>query len=292
LTVKLLDHILGCVDESLNEFATPALMRMARGVYASSIRVQLRAIGIDDLPRNGSFILAGIDASGAPRPELPSELGVTKQAVSQVIDALVSRGYLERGTDPGDRRRLALELTERGQQALDAVIAGVEAVDRQLEERVSHERVETLRSVLIEMAQIKSDGLASGAALGRPARQFRRFSPIFPVHDLAAALEHYAALGFTTTRYPGVHQYGFADRDGTQLHLQLHRDHVEEHRDRGRGASAYLFVRDADDLYEEWTRPGIGGITLPVSTTDYDMREGSHSDPDGNVIRFGSPVEQ
>jgi hypothetical protein len=125
-----------------------------------------------------------------------------------------------------------------------------------------------------------------------PARQFRSFSPIFPVYDLAAALEHYAALGFTTTRGPGEHQYGFAGRDGTQLHLRLNREHVNEHRDHGRGASAYLYVSDADALHEEWTRPGIGGVTQPVGTTDYDMREGSHTDLDGNVIRFGSPVRE
>jgi DNA-binding MarR family transcriptional regulator/uncharacterized glyoxalase superfamily protein PhnB len=290
--VNLLDHIVSSMDESLNEFATPTLMRAARGVYAGSIRAQLRALGLDDLPRNGAFILAGIDASGGLRHDLPAELGVTKQAVSQVIDTLVSRGYVERGTDSGDRRRLALELTDRGQRALDAVIAGAEAVDRQLEERVSREQIETMRSVLIAMAQVKTGSLANGAALRRSQRQFRSFSPVFPVHDLSAALEHYAALGFTTTSYPGVHQYGFAGREGTQLHLRLNRDHVQEHREHGRGASAYLYVRDADALYEEWTRPGVAGVTGPVGTTDYDMREGSHTDPDGNVIRFGSPIDE
>jgi hypothetical protein len=72
----------------------------ARGAYARSIRVQLQAIGIDDLPRNGAFILAGIDAADGPRPDLTAALGVTKQAVSQVTDTLVSRGHLERGPDP------------------------------------------------------------------------------------------------------------------------------------------------------------------------------------------------
>jgi uncharacterized glyoxalase superfamily protein PhnB len=128
-----------------------------------------------------------------------------------------------------------------------------------------------------------SDGYCGGMS-----DQFRRFSPIFPVQDLTAALEHYAALGFGTTRYPGVHQYGFAERDGAQLHLHVHHDHVQEHRDHGHGASAYLYVHDADALYEEWTRPGVGGVTRPVRTTEYNMREGSHTDPDGNVIRFGS----
>jgi DNA-binding MarR family transcriptional regulator len=71
---------------------------------------------------------------------LPSDLGVSKQAVSQLIDTLVNRGYLERGADREDRRRIKLELTERGQQAVAAAYRGVEAVDRQLYERVSPEQ--------------------------------------------------------------------------------------------------------------------------------------------------------
>jgi hypothetical protein len=47
-------------------------------------------------------------------------------------------------------------------------------------------------------------------------------------------------------------------------------------------------VRDA--LYDEWVRPGIGGRTRRVKDTPYKLREGSHVDPDGNLIRFGSPM--
>ncbi len=57
-------------DPGAVEFATPTLMRSARGAYARSIRAQLQAIGIDDLPRNGAFILAGIDSTGGPRGDL------------------------------------------------------------------------------------------------------------------------------------------------------------------------------------------------------------------------------
>ena len=87
-------------DADRLNYATPTLMRAARGAYAQSIRAQLRAIGVDDLPRNGAFILAGIDPTGGPRQDLPAGLGVSKQAVSQVIDALVNRGYLTRSPIP------------------------------------------------------------------------------------------------------------------------------------------------------------------------------------------------
>jgi DNA-binding MarR family transcriptional regulator/uncharacterized glyoxalase superfamily protein PhnB len=274
-------------DSDWTELATPTLMRSARGAYAQSIRAQLHAIGIDDLPRNGVFILAGIGTSGGPRQDLPSELGVTKQAVSQVIDVLVDRGYLERGPDPDDRRRVRLELTDRGEEVVAAVQRGVEAVDRRLEEVVSPDQVGAMRSVLSALTGIKQSGIATGAGRARPARQLRRFSPIFPVRDLRAALAHYATLGFKTFAYEDGDDYGFANRDGVGLHLAAHSGHDVEH-----PASAYLYVRDAAALYEEWSRPGIAGHTHPAEPTPYGLREGSHTDPDGNVIRFGSPIEE
>ncbi len=266
-------------------YATPTLMRAARGAYAQSIRARLHAIGVDDLPRNGVFVLAGIDPTGGPRQDLPTGLGVSKQAVSQVIDVLVNRGYLTRGPDPGDRRRISLALTGRGQEVVDAALHGVEDVDQRLLERVSADQIEAMRVVLATLAEIKVSGLETGTGLRRPARQFRQFSPIFPVRDLAAALAHYTALGFETLAYADGAGYGFANRDGTGLHLAAHPDHGHQH-----SAETYLYVRDADALYAEWTRPGIGGETRPVGLMEYRLREGSHIDPDGNLIRFGSPV--
>ena len=269
------------------ELATPTLMRAARGVYAQSIRTELHAIGVDDLPRNGATLLAGIAATGGPRPDLPAGLGVTKQAVSQAVEILARRGYLERNTDPGDRRRISLTLTPRGLQVVDAVVRGVESVDARLLERVPAGQVAAMRTALVALAEIKSDAAATGAGERRPPRQFRQFSPIFPVRDMTAALAHYAALGFDAFPYEGEDGYGFADRDGIGLHLTADPGHDPAHSH----ASAYLYVRDADALYAEWSRPGIGGQTLPVCLTPYQLREGAHIDPDGNLIRFGSPVK-
>jgi DNA-binding MarR family transcriptional regulator/catechol 2,3-dioxygenase-like lactoylglutathione lyase family enzyme len=293
MVVNLLDYQRSCLyrsgvdDTDLGELATPTLMRAARGAYASSVRAQLDAIGAEDVPRNGAFLLARIDAAGSARTDLPASLGVSKQAVSQVVDILVNQGYVTRTPDSGDRRRIALELTDRGREVLAAVVRGVDAVDAQLAGQVTAEQIDGLRASLIALAGIKTAKVEAGTSLRRPARQLRSFSPIFPVRDLPAALAHYAALGFTTTAYDDGAEYGFADRDRTGVHLAADPDHDPA---RG-GAEAYLYVRDADALFEEWTRPGVGGYTHPVGPTAYKLREGSHVDPDGNLIRFGSPME-
>jgi DNA-binding MarR family transcriptional regulator len=278
------------MDEAeVSQLPTPALMRAARGAYAQAIRAQLHAMGIDDLPRNGAFVLSAIDDTDGTLPDLPADIGITKQAVSQLVDTLVHRGYLERSPDADDRRRIVLELTDSGRQVVYAVQRAVDAVDEKLLERVSSEEVRAMRSGLLSLARIKSAAVTAGAGRRRPVRQFLRFSPVFPVRDLAAALAHYSALGFDTFGYESGDDYGFARREGVGLHLAAERDPEHEHVHVG---SAYLHVSDADALYAEWSRPEIGGHTEPVQAMPYKLREGAHTDPDGNVIRFGSPIDE
>jgi hypothetical protein len=52
--------------------------------------------------------------------------------------------------------------------------------------------------------------------------------------------------------------------------------------------SAYLFVDDADVLAEEWRSTGVQVHT--PQDTEWGQHEGAVVEPDGNVIRFGSPM--
>ena len=49
---------------------------------------------------------------GGSLGELVLQLGISKQAASQLIDSLVQGGYLTREEDPDDRRRMLIEVTE------------------------------------------------------------------------------------------------------------------------------------------------------------------------------------
>ena len=105
----------------------PALLRAARGAYGHAVRTRVAAAGCDDLPRNGPYVLGGMANRGGNAGGLVRELGVSKQAASQLIDTLVLRGYLERRVDPDDRRRMEIELTDRGRAVAAVVREGVEA---------------------------------------------------------------------------------------------------------------------------------------------------------------------
>ena len=106
--------------------------------------------------------------------------------------------------------------------------------------------------------------------------------PVLPVRHLDVALDHYARLGFDVRRDKGG-GYGYATRDGVQIHLSRSHQHDPE----SMANVVYLYVDAADALYTEWCEPGItAGVRAPVDT-EWRMREGAHIDPDGNLIRFG-----
>lgn len=111
----------------------------------------------------------------------------------------------------------------------------------------------------------------------------KRIAPIFAVHDVTASLAFYRRLGFATREYEGG-GYGFVTRDGVELHL----GHLPDDDPRVIRGTAYLWVDDADEVAEEWRQTGAD-VRTPEDT-DWGQHEGVLIDPDGNIIRFGSPA--
>lgn len=131
----------------------PLLMREARDVYRGAVREALQRAGCDDIPRNGAFVLAGLDHGGpqpsfSPQADVVASLGLSKQAASQLVDTLVLRTYLERRNDPVDRRRTEVRLTGRGRAAARAIQAAIGAIDAAVATLVTAEDLHGLRAGL------------------------------------------------------------------------------------------------------------------------------------------------
>ncbi len=143
--------------DTADGISIPALLRHARGSYSRSIRAELRDEGLEDLPRNGPYVLGGLVNQQVPASQLLRELGVSKQAASQLVDTLVVRGFLTRDVDKSDRRKMTLELTERGEAAAAAVARGVGAVDADLQSRLTPDELRGLRRGLVALITIKEE---------------------------------------------------------------------------------------------------------------------------------------
>jgi hypothetical protein len=118
-----------------------------------------------------------------------------------------------------------------------------------------------------------------------------RVAPVLPVRDVPAALDHYRRLGFTADAYsePGSEAaapYGFLHLGPLELHVARTPD-----LDPAKNTSAcYLYVSDVDALHARWKAAAIPGRLDPPRDTPYGLRELVHIDPDGNLLRLGSPL--
>jgi uncharacterized glyoxalase superfamily protein PhnB len=112
--------------------------------------------------------------------------------------------------------------------------------------------------------------------------------PIFSVKDVARAVEHYQRLGFKTDRHDET--YAFAHFGNLTVHLAQGGGegwpgyHPQHHMT----SVLYIHVEDADRLADAWRE--AGATVEGPRNEDYGKREGQHIDPDGNLIRFGSPI--
>lgn len=128
----------------------PALLRHARAAYGVAMRKALEAAGYDDIPKNGLYVIGGLafGAGDVPLASLIRDLRVSKQAAGQLVDTLVTRGYLARTVDEQDRRRLMVTLTDRGRAAAAAQAEARERVDAELLAKVGPKCVEHTRTAL------------------------------------------------------------------------------------------------------------------------------------------------
>jgi DNA-binding MarR family transcriptional regulator len=147
------------------------LMREARDVYRDAVRRALDGAGCDDIPRNGAFVLAGLDHSApepafSPQADVVASLGLSKQAASQLIDTLVLREYLQRRNDPEDRRRMGVRLTARGRIAASAIQTATDAIDAAIAHLITADELHGLRAGLgaYRVMQGGDDGAEHGAS--------------------------------------------------------------------------------------------------------------------------------
>jgi DNA-binding MarR family transcriptional regulator len=79
-----------------------------------------------------SAVFAQIDPEGSRLTDLARGANMTPQAMGELVDDLVARGYLERIPDPADRRAKLIVLTDLGYQALQAAFDTILDIEAEL----------------------------------------------------------------------------------------------------------------------------------------------------------------
>ncbi len=81
----------------------------------SRIRSEMRSHSPADLSVPQYRILASIYRGRIHVGEIANHQGVSQPAMSKMVDSLVQKGFIERGTENKDRRQVHLKLTKTGE---------------------------------------------------------------------------------------------------------------------------------------------------------------------------------
>lgn len=107
------------------------LFAIAYRLLIDGLHDRLQAQGWADVRPAFGFVLLAARDQPTSVTDLAALLGITKQAASKLVDAMVSGGYVRRGADPKDGRQRPVFLTSRGEELLSTV----ERIYGELEDR-------------------------------------------------------------------------------------------------------------------------------------------------------------
>jgi DNA-binding MarR family transcriptional regulator len=106
-------------------------------------------------------VFAHVDFDGTRLSTIAERMGISKQAVGQLVGVIEDAGMLERAPDPTDGRARLVRFTKAGRQSLLDGLAVLAAVDDELRATMGERVMDTLHSSLTSLMTVLSQD-ASG----------------------------------------------------------------------------------------------------------------------------------
>jgi DNA-binding MarR family transcriptional regulator len=92
-----------------------------------------------------------LSSEGVRGADLAKKLGVTKQAVSQLITELEWWGVVEQVADPQDGRAKLVRLTAKGEQGLLQGLSVLRELEEELADKIGKRRMQELHTALLAL---------------------------------------------------------------------------------------------------------------------------------------------
>jgi DNA-binding MarR family transcriptional regulator len=144
-----------------NELDLTSLLSLSFSASINELHYRLSEFGFGDIRPAHGFMFKCITPNGATGIELAEYLGITKQAVSKMVDYLEKSGYVMRQTHPTDKRGKIIVLTERGWSVVEVKEKILTEIEGRWIENIGAERMQVLKEDLFKIVFEENEGKLS-----------------------------------------------------------------------------------------------------------------------------------
>lgn len=123
------------------------LIRAADNMNAELAK-RIRARGFEDFQPSFTGLLGHLDTEGTRISALARRMGTSRQAASQLLQQIETRGYVERIPDPSDKRAVIARHTPNGRRLLKAAIDIMLAIEAEYATTLSQDGLGRLKQLL------------------------------------------------------------------------------------------------------------------------------------------------
>ena len=127
------------------------LLKAARLFNEQALQVLRDRTGLSQIRAVHTTVLPHLELDGIRITDLAQRVGVTKQAVGQIVTELEDLGLLERVADPSDGRAKLVVFTESGKQSLFVGLAALARVEEELAKTLGKRRMRDGATLLSDL---------------------------------------------------------------------------------------------------------------------------------------------
>jgi DNA-binding MarR family transcriptional regulator len=135
--------------------STPTLLRTAYNVLSAAIYRAVSEAGATDMrPAHGNAMEMLSIQDGLRLTDIATRSGMAPQSMGEIVDDLVSKGYLARREDPSDRRAKRIYLTQKGRETAQASRIALLEVERQISKILGTHKYQEMRRNLSAISEM------------------------------------------------------------------------------------------------------------------------------------------
>ncbi|MFF3122370.1 MarR family winged helix-turn-helix transcriptional regulator [Streptomyces sp. NPDC057908] len=133
-----------------------ALLALQRATHATLQVLAAELVDLDLTPSEINALANLADGRGRTVSELGVAVGTRPTTLTSVLDRLERRGHITRGTRPGDRRAVLIELTASGRVAAASIRQAITDLEHRALHGLPADAIACLRAALQALTEVSS----------------------------------------------------------------------------------------------------------------------------------------